>query len=54
VAAGALDLGRIFLSGARSCRHLFFAGEHVCMPFFAYMEGALESGAMVAKKILST
>jgi monoamine oxidase len=36
------------------CRHLFFAGEHVCMPFFAYMEGALESGAMVAKKILST
>jgi monoamine oxidase len=34
------------------CKRLFFAGEHVCMPFFGYMEGALESGAMVASKIL--
>jgi monoamine oxidase len=36
------------------CRRLFFAGEHVCMPFFGYMEGALQSGAMVAHKILRT
>src|SRR5262249_29751394 len=36
------------------CSRLFFAGEHVCLPFFGYMEGALQSGAMVASKILST
>jgi monoamine oxidase len=36
------------------CRRLFFAGEHVCMPFFGYMEGALQSGAMVASKIIAT
>ena len=23
------------------CKRLFFAGEHVCLPFFGYMEGAL-------------
>ncbi len=32
---------------------LFFAGEHVCVPFFGYMEGALESGLMAAQKILN-
>lgn len=31
---------------------LFFAGEHVCLPFFGYMEGALESGVMAAQRIL--
>jgi monoamine oxidase len=31
---------------------LYFAGEHTCLPFFGYMEGALQSGAHVARAIL--
>ncbi len=31
---------------------LHFAGEHVCLPFYGYMEGALQSGAMAARAIL--
>jgi monoamine oxidase len=31
--------------------HLYFAGEHVCLPFFGYMEGALQSGAQAAEAI---
>lgn len=34
------------------CRRLHFAGEHVCLPFYGFMEGALQSGAMAAKAIL--
>jgi monoamine oxidase len=30
---------------------LFFAGEHVCLPFFGYMEGALQSGTQAAQAI---
>ncbi|MGH7013188.1 MAG: flavin monoamine oxidase family protein [Stellaceae bacterium] len=33
-------------------RHLHFAGEHVCLPFYGFMEGALQSGAMAARTIL--
>ncbi|MGH6983531.1 MAG: flavin monoamine oxidase family protein [Stellaceae bacterium] len=36
------------------CRHLHFAGEHVCLPFYGFMEGALQSGAMAAKAILGS
>ncbi|HTB32475.1 MAG TPA: FAD-dependent oxidoreductase, partial [Bacteroidia bacterium] len=31
---------------------LYFAGEHTCTAFFGYMEGALQSGMRVAKKLL--
>jgi monoamine oxidase len=31
---------------------LFFAGEHCCLPFFGYMEGALQSGAQAAAAIM--
>ncbi len=31
---------------------MFFAGEHTCMAFVGYMEGALQSGANAANKIL--
>jgi monoamine oxidase len=34
-------------------KRLYFAGEHVCLPYFGYMEGALQSGRDVAHKILS-
>jgi monoamine oxidase len=30
---------------------LHFAGEHVCPAFVGYMEGALESGIAVAKRL---
>jgi monoamine oxidase len=33
-------------------QRLYFAGEHVCLPFFGYMEGALQSGAQAAHAIL--
>jgi monoamine oxidase len=32
---------------------LYFAGEHTCLPFFGYMEGALQSGARAALQILN-
>jgi monoamine oxidase len=32
---------------------LYFAGEHACMAFFGYMEGALQSGRLAAEAILS-
>jgi len=35
-------------------KRLFFAGEHTCMAYFGYMEGALRSGATAAKAILAT
>ncbi len=41
-----------FLSTPHKSR-LFFAGEHACMAFFGYMEGALQSGARAAKAVLS-
>ena len=31
---------------------LYFAGEHTCLPFFGYMEGALQSGVIAARAIL--
>jgi len=31
---------------------LFFAGEHCCLPFFGYMEGALQSGTSAASRVL--
>jgi len=34
--------------------HLHFAGEHTCYKFVGYMEGALNSGAAGAKRILET
>jgi monoamine oxidase len=34
--------------------HLHFAGEHTCYKFVGYMEGALNSGASLAKRILET
>ncbi|MDZ8029286.1 MAG: FAD-dependent oxidoreductase [Nostoc sp. DedQUE11] len=43
-------IGR-FLSQAYLDR-LFFAGEHTCLAFFGYMEGALRSGVICSKKIL--
>jgi monoamine oxidase len=30
---------------------IYFAGEHTCLPFFGYMEGALQSGHRVARAI---
>jgi len=32
---------------------IYFAGEHTCLPFFGYMEGALQSGHRVARAISS-
>jgi hypothetical protein len=32
-------------------RRLLFAGEHASMPWFGYMEGALQSGLRAAHKI---
>lgn len=40
-----------FLSQAYLDR-LFFAGEHTCLAFFGYMEGALRSGVICSKKII--
>ncbi|MBD2502515.1 FAD-dependent oxidoreductase [Anabaena azotica] len=31
---------------------LFFAGEHTCLAFFGYMEGALRSGVLCSNKII--
>jgi len=33
-------------------QRLYIAGEHACLPFFGYMEGALQSGRRVAEEIL--
>ena len=30
---------------------IHFAGEHTCMAFFGYMEGALQSGLRAAQRI---
>ncbi|PWU19921.1 MAG: hypothetical protein C5B50_05680 [Verrucomicrobia bacterium] len=35
-------------------RRLFFAGEHTCMPFYGYMEGALQSGLHAAVRVLES
>jgi monoamine oxidase len=35
-------------------RQVFFAGEHVAMPFFGYMEGALYTGLRAAHKIAAS
>ncbi len=35
-------------------QRLYFAGEHTCMAYFGYMEGALQSGARAAKAILAS
>ncbi len=35
-------------------KRLIFAGEHTCMAYFGYMEGALQSGARAAKAILAS
>lgn len=40
-----------FLSQAYNDR-FFFAGEHTCLAFFGYMEGALRSGVLCSKKII--
>jgi monoamine oxidase len=34
-------------------KRLYFAGEHACVPFHGYMEGALQSGARAAGSITS-
>jgi monoamine oxidase len=39
-----------FLEGMYA-RRLAFAGEHTCLAFFGYMEGALESGFAAARRI---
>jgi hypothetical protein len=41
-----------FLSLPHASR-LFFAGEHTCLAYFGYMEGALQSGARAAKAVLA-
>src|SRR5262249_31782971 len=33
---------------------LYFAGEHTCMAYFGFMEGALQSGARAAKAVLAS
>jgi monoamine oxidase len=33
-------------------KRLFIAGEHACLPYFGYMEGALQSGQRVGQQIL--
>ena len=43
-------MGPLLAAGAMNGR-LHFAGEHVCYKFTGYMEGALNSGAALAKKI---
>jgi len=35
-------------------KRLYFAGEHTCMAYFGYMEGALQSGARAAKALVSS
>jgi monoamine oxidase len=59
-----MDEGRLFLSGSRRSHavgpflnrpfheRLVFAGEHCCLPFFGYMEGALQSGLAAASAIV--
>ena len=42
-----------FLSAPHRNR-LYFAGEHTCMAYFGFMEGALQSGARAAKAILAS
>ena len=44
----ALDL-RIAVAGGR----IHLAGEHTCYAFVGYMEGALQSGARVAKRLIA-
>ena len=34
---------------AKGVGHLHFAGEHTCYAFVGYMEGALNSGASLAR-----
>lgn len=41
--------GRILHDGLG---RLYFAGEHTCYPFVGYMEGALQSGVTLAKRLL--
>jgi monoamine oxidase len=33
-------------------KRLYFAGEHTCLPFFGYMEGALQSGLRTGEAVL--
>ena len=33
-------------------KRLYFAGEHTCLPFFGYMEGALQSGLRAGEAVL--
>ena len=35
-------------------KRLYFAGEHTCMAYFGYMEGALQSGARAARAVVSS
>lgn len=35
-------------------KRLYFAGEHTCMAYFGYMEGALQSGARAATALMSS
>jgi len=35
----------------RGLGHIHFAGEHCCLPFVGYMEGALQSGAALARRL---
>ena len=35
----------------KGCGRLHFAGEHTCYAFVGYMEGALNSGIAVAKRL---
>ncbi len=36
---------------AEGVGHLHFAGEHTCYAFVGYMEGALNSGASLARRL---
>jgi monoamine oxidase len=36
---------------AKGLGHLHFAGEHTCYKFVGYMEGGLNSGASLAKRL---
>ena len=59
-----MDHDRLFLPGAGRClpgrpnlskpfaKRLYFAGEHTCLPFFGYMEGALQSGLRAGEAVL--
>ncbi len=42
-------LGKILEVGLNGCLH--FAGEHTCWAFIGYMEGALQSGITVARRL---